>query len=56
LFFPGPTSWDLRSHRLAYHYGIAYMGLKPISLDAASITLGDSPFVNGYARFFSVWI
>jgi hypothetical protein len=45
LFFPGHTSQD-RSHMLDYHYGIAYVGLKPISLDAASITLRDNPFVN----------
>jgi hypothetical protein len=55
-FFAGPTSWDLRSHRLGYHYGIAFMGLKHIFLDAASITLRDCPLVNRYVRFFSVWI
>jgi hypothetical protein len=46
LFFSGPISQDLRSHRLGYHYGIAYVGLKLISLEAASITLRDSPLVN----------
>jgi hypothetical protein len=49
LFFPCPTSQDLRSYRLGYHYGIAYVGLKPTSLDAASITLRDDPLVNGSA-------
>jgi hypothetical protein len=56
LFFLDPTSRDLRSHRLGYHYRIAYVGLKSISLDAVSITLRDSPLVNGSTRFFSVWI
>jgi hypothetical protein len=32
------------------------MGLKLISLDAASITLHNSPLVNGSTWFFSVWI
>src|SRR3954447_5369450 len=32
------------------------MGLNPISLDALSITLRDSPFVKGSARFLSVSI
>src|SRR4051812_38058006 len=32
------------------------MGLNPISLDALFITLRDSPFVKGYARFLSVSI
>jgi hypothetical protein len=38
------------------HYGITYVGLKHISLNATSITLCDSPLVNRYVRFFSVWI
>jgi hypothetical protein len=41
LFFLDPTSQDLRSHRLDYHYGIACVGLKLIYLDAASIILQD---------------
>jgi hypothetical protein len=45
LFKPGVTG---------YHYGIAYVGLKPISLDAASMTLYDSPLLNGSVRFFLV--
>jgi hypothetical protein len=41
---------------LGYHYGIAYVGLKLISLDAVSIMLRDIPLVNGSTRFFLVWI
>jgi hypothetical protein len=39
---------------LDYHYGIAYVCLKLISLNATSITLCDSPLVNRSVRFFSV--
>ena len=37
------TSRDLRSHRIGYHYSKFQVGLKPISLDALSITLRDRP-------------
>jgi hypothetical protein len=56
LFFQGPNSRDLQLQRLHCHYGISYMGLNSISLDAASITLLDSPLVNILFRFFSVWM
>jgi hypothetical protein len=54
LFFIGLTLQDLRSHRLGYHYEIAYVGLKSISLDAMSITLCDKLLINRSARLFSI--
>jgi hypothetical protein len=44
--FHHPTSRDLRSHRKGYHQDRLHVGLKPIPLDALSITLRDSPLVN----------
>jgi hypothetical protein len=55
LFFPGPNSRDLRSHRLGSTMA-TYTGLIPISLDAISITLRGSPLVKESARFLSVQI
>jgi hypothetical protein len=41
---------------LGCHYGIAYVGLNLISLDAISITLRDNLLVNESVRFFSNWM
>ena len=56
LFFPCPNSRDLPSQRWVYYYGVTYMGLIPISLDAIFITFHDTPFVKGSASFLSVWM
>jgi hypothetical protein len=44
--FHHTISQDLRSHRTDFRYDRLHVGLMPISLDALSIILCDSPLVN----------